>query len=118
MRRKLCRLLLLRTVLKITHHSRKIAKVTRKDETLSRVFASVLSGNWAVNKDLTPFFEKRSELSVRQGCLVWGPRVMIPETHRTAMLEELHMGHIEIVKMKNLAQSDAWWPKLIRAMEI
>jgi len=94
-----------------------IAKETRKDKTLARVLASVLSGNWVLNKDLKLFYEKRNELSVCQDCIVWGPRVVIPEVLRSALLDELHMGHLGIVKMKNIARSYAWWPNIDQGIE-
>ena len=82
-----------------------ISRKTRKDQVLSRVFASVLSGNWTVSKDLKLFFEKRDELSICQDCLVWGPRLVIAEVLRGTLLNELQLGHLEIAKMKKDARS-------------
>ena len=36
--------------------------------------------------------------------------MIIPETLRSVLLDELHEGHVGIVKMKNVAQSYVWWP--------
>ena len=57
-----------------------ISKESRIDKILSRALTSVLSGNWIIDNELKHFYQKRNELSVCQGCLVWGPRVIIPET--------------------------------------
>ena len=46
---------------------------------------------------------------------MWGIRVIIPVKLRNKMLDELqnvHVGHIGIVKMKELSRSFFWWPKL------
>ena len=95
-----------------------VSQETRKDKVFSRVFAAVLRGNWTVSKDLKLFFEKRNELSICQDCLVWGPRVVIPEVLRGTLLNELHLGHLRIVKMKKVARNYAWWPGIGRDIEI
>ena len=71
-----------------------------------------------MSKDLKLFFEKRSELSICHDCLVWGSRVVIPEVLRDTLLNELHLGHLGIVKMTKVARSYAWWPRIDRDIEI
>ncbi|EPB74958.1 hypothetical protein ANCCEY_05934 [Ancylostoma ceylanicum] len=39
-------------------------------------------------------------------------RVVVPETLRTVVLEELHTGHPGIVRMKSLARSYVYWPNI------
>ena len=82
-----------------------ISKESRKDKILSRMLASVFSSNWVIDNELKHFYQKRNELSVCQGCLLWGPRVIIPETLRSVLLDELHQVHFGIVKIKNVARS-------------
>ena len=36
--------------------------------------------------------------------------MIIPPRQRAQLLEELHEGHLGIVKMKTLARSYMWWP--------
>lgn len=52
------------------------------------------------------------ELSQEQGCLTWGMRVVIPSSLRGPILEELHWSHPGVARMKLVAQSHVWWPKL------
>ena len=37
---------------------------------------------------------------------------MIPQKLRNKVLEELHQAHSGIVRMKAIAKSHMWWPKL------
>ncbi|XP_060546708.1 uncharacterized protein K02A2.6-like [Pantherophis guttatus] len=62
--------------------------------------------------DFQLFFNKKNELSMLGGCLLWGNRVVIPSCLRHRVLELLHEGHPGIVRMKSLARSYVWWPHL------
>ena len=61
---------------------------------------------------IKPFYHKRFELSVEQNCILWGLRVIIPTRHRERILDELHVAHPGIVRMKELARSYIWWPNV------
>lgn len=43
---------------------------------------------------------------------MWGQRVVIPKVHQSAVLTALHANHPGIVRMKPLARSYLWWPKI------
>lgn len=43
---------------------------------------------------------------------------MIPPSLRRQVLDELHQGHIGVVKMKTLARSHAWCPGIDRDIEL
>ena len=51
-------------------------------------------------KELEPSFRKKEELTIPDGCLMWGSRVLIPPKHQKVVLEELHDGHLGMAKMK------------------
>ena len=48
--------------------------------------------------------------SLSSNCLIFEHRVVIPPSLRQAILGDLHLGHIGIVKMKGLARSFVYWP--------
>ncbi len=90
-----------------------IARATRTDQKLSKVYQYVMEG-WPseVSDDLKVFRTKNDELSVEQGCVLWGTRVIVPFKFQKSVLHEIHSGHPGIVKMKALARKYVWWPKI------
>ena len=66
---------------------------TRRDPVLARVHESIVKG-WSARIDGDkPFYERRNELTVHQGCILWGMRVVIPNKLQERVFEELHDGH-------------------------
>ena len=92
---------------------------TNKDPVLSKVKRFLLSG-WSeqqLGEDFKPYTQRKSELSLDDGCILWGNRVVIPPQGRKRVLEELHDTHQGASKMKSLARSYVWWPKLDAAID-
>lgn len=65
-----------------------------------------------VDPSLLPFVHKKNELSVLNGCVLRGTRVVIPPRCRKLVLSELHETHSGSSKMKALARSYVWWPAM------
>ena len=63
----------------VTAHD--IQAATQKDPLLSKVLQYVCRG-WPDSNmggtDLSPFFTRRAELSLQDGCILWGSRVIVP----------------------------------------
>ncbi|XP_046398198.1 uncharacterized protein LOC124165003 [Ischnura elegans] len=95
-----------------------IHQETQRDPLLRKVLDFCMFG-WPTKPDVEfkPFMHRKNELTVEQGCILWGNRVIIPDKLRSLVLRELHAGHQGIVKMKSLARSYVWWPKLDESLE-
>ena len=97
--------------------SEAVARETRRDPVLARVYESIVKGWSARVGGDKPYYERCNELTVHQGCILWGMRVVIPNKLQDRVLEELHDGHLGVVKMKALARSYVWWPNISGQLE-
>ena len=90
-----------------------VKKKTQVDPILSLVYRYVQNG-WPsiVDASLVPYKNKQDELTIHQGCLLWGTRVVVPSSLRNEVLAELHETHPGMTRMKGLSRSYVWWPKI------
>ena len=74
---------------------RQIAEATRKDPVMSRVLSHILNGWPSHNsdRDVQPYFNRRTELSVKGRVILWGLRVVVPPAFRDRLLKELREQH-------------------------
>jgi len=87
--------------------TKQINNWTRHDPVLSKVMHYVLYG-WPkqVPTELKPFQNCSTEFSVEENCVLWGNCIVIPPQGRKQLLDELHVAHPGMERMKN-------WPAVI-----
>ena len=95
-----------------------LVKSSSKDAILSQVMRFVREG-WPqqTSGELDSFGKIKGSLSTESGCLFYGSRVVIPEDLREHVLELLHLGHFGMQRMKQLARSAVYWPRIDDAIE-
>ena len=93
---------------------------TDRDPLLSNVRSLVQNG-WkdGEEENMKPFNRRRNELSVQNGCVLWGNRVVVPQAGELQykVLNQLHQGHPGVSRMKGIERSFVWWPDLDKVIE-
>ena len=84
-------------------------KETAKDETLQLVAHKVMQG-WPdsgkkIASALKPYWPLRDDISVEDGLILFGSRVIVPESLRGNILQQIHGGHFGMEKCKLRAKS-------------
>ncbi len=66
---------------------------------------------------ICPHAVRKHELSIQNGCVLWGVRVIVPKPGQENVLRQFHQCHLGVSRMKALARSYIWWPKLDKEVE-
>ena len=90
-----------------------VVRETAKDPILSQLMRFVKEG-WphAFSEELKDFKKLENSLSTENGCVFYGLRVIIPSTLHNHILKLLHLGHFGMQRMKQLARSTVYWPRI------
>ena len=77
-----------------------LLKQTNNDKTMTTL-KTIITDGWPEDKtqvaeNIRPYFKHRDELSIHDGLVYRGERVLIPQALRPAMREETHSSHLGI----------------------
>lgn len=95
-------------------NSRHIREWTRRDSILSRVYQFTLNRwpNYTPDAELHPYLSRKAELTIEDGCVLWGNRLIVLPQGRPRVIAELHEAHPGISGMRALARGYVWWSNM------
>lgn len=67
-----------------------------------------------IEDEVRPYWEVQGELTLHEGLLLYGSRIVVPASLQQATLCKLHQGHQGIHRCRLRARSSVWWPELSR----
>ncbi|XP_063441937.1 uncharacterized protein K02A2.6-like [Mytilus trossulus] len=87
---------------------------TRKDQQMQELKEVIQEGwpsnKWNVPSNVSIYFDIRDELTLQNGLLFKGERVIIPKSLRTVMIKKIHSSHIGIEGCLRRARESLYWP--------
>ena len=70
-----------------------------------------------LSEKVRPYFGVAQEMSIADGLLLRGNRMIIPQSLRKDILAKIHTNHMGIVKCRERARQAVWWPGLAKQLE-
>ncbi|KAG9282090.1 hypothetical protein AMEX_G700 [Astyanax mexicanus] len=91
---------------------------TQEDTDLTLVRKYILEGwprtTYCLSPTVCEFHAARSHLTVVDGLLLYGDRIIVPASQRTEVLHKIHEGHQGLTKCRARANMSVWWPGIGR----
>ena len=93
-----------------------IQKASSLDNHLQQLTGIIITG-WPDSRDelpvdLQPYWSYRDELAVIDGIILKARCIIVPNSLREQVLNQLHTNHMGIEKTKLLAQECVYWPRI------
>ena len=94
---------------------------TQADDVLAILKHTIMQG-WPktikqVPPELQPYWTFREELTIEDGLILKGTRIVIPNKQCQAILKQLHKGHLGLNKCKLRAKETVYWPGMNTELE-
>ena len=95
--------------------------VTQANDELAILKHTIMQG-WPKNikqvpPELQPYWTFREELTIEDGLILKGTRIVIPNKQQQAIRKQLHEGHLGLNKCKLRAKETGYWPGLNTELE-
>ena len=96
-------------------------RTQQQQDEVTRQLITYCSEGWQEKSQLPGplkvYWPEKSDLTVQQGLLIKGNRLVVPLTMRIDVLEKLHNAHQGITKCSGRAKASVWWPGLSHQLE-
>ena len=94
---------------------------SHSDETLCELSSWIRTG-WpndpaVLSDNLRPFYRFRDELSLHDGIILRGDKILVPSLLQDRLLQIAHQSHLGMGKTKSRLRLSYWWPSLDRDVE-
>uniref|UniRef100_A0ABM0M1F2 Uncharacterized protein K02A2.6-like n=1 Tax=Saccoglossus kowalevskii TaxID=10224 RepID=A0ABM0M1F2_SACKO len=66
---------------------------------------------------LRPYWSVRDDISIEDGTVLTGSRILIPTALRDDILQQIHKGHLGMEKCKLRAKSSVYWPGIYKDID-
>ncbi|XP_015749500.1 PREDICTED: uncharacterized protein K02A2.6-like [Acropora digitifera] len=95
-----------------------VKDATAADETLQNLARVITNQRWhEVGKDVSQYQQIKLELSISNGVILRGTRIVVPEKVQSQMVMLAHSGHQGIVKTKRFLRDSVWFPGIDKKVE-
>ena len=103
------------------HRLKEIMARQQEDDTC-KTLIKYCHDNWPHRSHIAscakPYLSVAAELSVCNGLLLRGDRIVIPQSLQPEILGKLHCGHQGISKCRERARQSVWWPGINKDIEV
>ena len=96
------------------HRLSELREATKHDEDMAMLRKVILEG-WpddktTLDESVRPYFQFRHEMTVQDGLIFRGNRVVVPKSQRTVLKERLHSSHLGAEGCCRRARECLYWP--------
>ena len=96
-------------------------KKSQEADPVCRQIVKFCQSGWPKKKtlpqEIKPYFPMAAELSVAEGLLVRGSRLVIPPAMRKELLRKIHGSHQGLIKCREMARQSMWWPGISQQLQ-
>jgi len=97
-----------------------LKEATKEDQLLTTI-KTLIANNWQqispFSNELLPFSRVKDELSINEGVVLRGDKIIIPTSLQDRLLRLAHTSHMGIAKTKSRIRQNYWWPEMDKQIE-
>lgn len=110
------------SMIPVSDRKRADIKIETDKDPVMQTLARTITEGWPKNRSdcpprVVPFWNYRDELTVIDGLILKGSRIVIPAKLREDILDKLHQGHLGVEKCRSRARSSVFWPSINQSIQ-